>query len=71
MNQAEQQVQLVRAEATRLAGEAARAKELETENKFAEKSRGTELRVQTMEEYFQLRVNSVHEQINTDYALEL
>ena len=69
MNQAEQQVELVKQEAARLIAGGVRLKEIETENKFADTVRQTELQMQTMEENLQLRVNNMHEQMKEDYVL--
>ena len=71
VNRAEQQVEIVKLESARLVAEAASNKELETEKRFADRIRQTELQMQTMEENFQLRVNHMHEQMKDDYALEL
>ena len=71
VNQAEQQVELMKRESERFGAEAAREKELETEQTFAERIRQTELQMQQLEESFQTRVNSMHEQVKEDYALEL
>ena len=71
MNQAEQQVELVKLESARLVAEAARNKGLETEKRFADRIRQAGSQMQTMEEHFQLRVANMHEQVKKDYALEL
>ena len=71
VTQAEQQVQLVKLESARLVAQAAKNKELEIEQRFAERIRQTELQMQQFEDNFRVRVNNMHEQVKEDYASEL
>ena len=64
-------MELVKRESDRLVAEAANMKEIETERKFTERVRHTELQMQQMEEHFQNRVNEVREHVEEDYALEV
>ena len=70
-DQAKRQVELVKLESDRLVSEAARLKEEETERKFAERIKQTELQIQQVGEHFQSRVNEVRGNVKEDYALEL